>query len=287
MNAIPEIRPAASTLFGPSFLHPTDFGPTGRLALAHAVALSQQARARLTLLHIRPESEAGPTRNGLGPVIDLLVRWGRLAPEERFADISARLGFSAACLDVPARSVSEGVVSHFEDHLVELAVLSTNPHSGLAYWFAGSVSRRVLRSANSMLLFLREGQRGFVDAATGDIKLARVLIPIDGRIAFEVAIRRALTLIDGLGVKVEKRLLHVGQTAPPGCPKDIPMMLAQGPVDDAILNAAKSFNADLIVMPTAGKRGVLAAFRNSVTAKILEDARWPILSVPALAAEAR
>ena len=34
-------------------------------------------------------------------------------------------------------------------------------------------------------------------------------------------------------------------------------------------------------MPTAGKRGLLAAFRNSVSARILDDARWPVLSVPA------
>jgi nucleotide-binding universal stress UspA family protein len=152
----------------------------------------------------------------------------------------------------------------------------------LSYWFAGSVSRQALRQANAMILFLREGQRGFVDPDNGQIKLARVLIPIDGRIAYKVAIRRALALIDGLGVPVEKRLLHVGEAAPPGCPKDIPLTLTLGPVAEAVLTAAKRFGADLIVMPTAGKRGMLAAFRDSVSAKILDDARWPVLSVPAL-----
>ena len=68
---------------------------------------------------------------------------------------------------------------------------------------------------------------------------------------------------------------------PPDCPRDIPLTLAQGPVDEAILEAARRFRADLIVMPTAGKRGLLAAFRNSVSARVLDDARWPVLSVPA------
>ena len=63
------------------------------------------------------------------------------------------------------------------------------------------------------------------------------------------------------------------------------MTLAQGPVVETILKTAESYRADLIVMPTAGERGLLAAFRNSVSAKILEDARWPVLSVPAIEPE--
>ena len=281
MNAKPEFPLARTAPTGPNILHPTDFGPTDASALAHAVALSLKTHARLTLLHIRKPDEAGPTRNGLLPVSDLLVRWRKLAPTERFADLQTRLGFTAACLDVPARSVTAGVLEHFADHPVELAVLTTHAHSGLSYWFAGSVSRRALRHADTMILFLREGQRGFVELATGDIKLTRALIPVDGAIPCEAAIARARALLDALGPSVEKRLLHIGDAPPPGCPKDIPITLAQGPVVETILSAAQSFRADLIVMPTAGKRGLLAGFRNSVSAAILDDARWPVLSVPA------
>jgi nucleotide-binding universal stress UspA family protein len=281
MNSIPEIRAARPLLAGPAILHPTDFGPSSQLALAHAVALALKTHGKLSLLHVRGVDEAGPTRNGLGPVADLLIRWGRLSPQERFADLRQKLGFAAVCLDVPARSVTAGVLAHFEDHPVELAVLTTNARSGLSYWFAGSVSRRALRQADSMILFLREGQRGFVDPRSGEIRLAKALIPIDGRAPAEVAVTRASALIDRFGVNVEKRLLYVGDARPAAAPADIPLTLAQGPVAEAILRTAASFGADLIVMPTAGKRGLLAAFRNSVSAQILEDARWPVLSVPA------
>jgi len=283
MNSITEIRGARPLLTGPAILHPTDFGPTSRLALAHAVALALKTHGKLSLLHVRGVDEAGPTRNGLSPVTDLLVRWGRLTPEDRFADLQQKLGFAAVCLDVPARSVTAGVLGHFEDHPVELAVLTTNARSGLSYWFAGSVSRRALRQADTMILFVREGQRGIVDSKTGEIRLAKALIPIDGHIPAELAVSRAHALIDRLGVKVEKRLLYVGDAPPAGAPADVPLTLGQGPVAEAILRTAASFGADLIVMPTAGKRGLLAAFRNSVSAQILEDARWPVLSVPATA----
>ena len=283
MNSITEIRGARPLLTGPAILHPTDFGPTSRLALAHAVALALKTHGKLSLLHVRGVDEAGPTRNGLSPVTDLLVRWGRLTPEDRFADLQQKLGFAAVCLDVPARSVTAGVLGHFEDHPVELAVLTTNARSGLSYWFAGSVSRRALRQADTMILFVREGQRGIVDSKTGEIRLAKALIPIDGHIPAELAVSRAHALIDRLGVKGEKRLRYVGDAPPAGAPADVPLTLGQGPVAEAILRTAASFGADLIVMPTAGKRGLLAAFRNSVSAQILEDARWPVLSVPATA----
>ena len=281
MTAHPEFPATRPALAGPTILHPTDFQPGGAVALAHAVALALKTHGRLTLLHIRGVDEAGPTRNGLAPVADLLVRWRRLAPAQKYGDFRSLLGFSAACFDVPARSVSAGVLAHVADHPVELAVLTTRAHSGLSYWFAGSTSRRALRQADAMILFLREGQRGFVDRHTGEIRLSRALIAIDGHIPAGAAIGRARALFDALGARVEIRLLHVGDVAPPNCPKDLPLTLAPGPVIETILQAAQSFRADLIVMPTAGKRGLLAAFRNSVSAQILDDARWPVLSVPA------
>jgi nucleotide-binding universal stress UspA family protein len=281
MNAQTEILPDSMTSLGPTILHPTDFGPTAASALVHAVGLALKTHGRLTLLHIRGVNDAGPTRNGLAPIADLLVRWGLLEEEERFADTQSRLGFSAACADVPARSVSSGVIEHLEDHYFDLSVLSTTARSGLAYWFAASTSRRALRRAHGMTLFLREGQRGFVDPATGEVKLKRVLMPVDGKIPVADAVNKAKRLIERLGVSVEMRLLHVGGAAPAGCPRDVPLTLAQGSVTAAIFKAAEDFRADVVIMPTAGKRGMLGPMRSSVSARILEDARWPVLSMPA------
>jgi len=279
MNAMPDIRAEAAT--GPSIIHPTDFGPTAASALVHAVALALKTHGRLTLLHIRGVSDAGPTRNGLTPVTDLLVRWGLLAEEERFDDTQIRLGFSVSCVDVPAPSVRTGVLEHLADHLFDLAVLTSRARAGLAYWFAGSTSRRALRHANGMTLFLREGKRGFVDPDTGEIQLKRVLMPVDGKIPVADAVNKAKRLHERLGVSVEMRLLHVGHEAPHGCPRNVPLTLAQGSVAPAIFKAAQDFKADLIVMPTEGKRGILGAMRSSVSTQVLEDARWPVLSMPA------
>jgi nucleotide-binding universal stress UspA family protein len=277
-----EMARAKAARRGLSVLHPTDFGPSSTLALAHAVALSLKAGGRLTLLHIRGEDDPAPTRNGLAPLTDLLVKWGRLAAHERFADLKPRFGVDARFVDVPARSISEGLSEHIEAEPIDLAVLATTARSGLSYWFAGSVSRRVLRQAEAMILFVREGQRGLVDPSTGVLSLKRVLIALDGHTPAAPALTHAAKLLDALGSPLEKRLLHVGAAAPADAPPDIPITLAQGSVVEAILQTAQIFKADLIVMPTPGRRGLLSRFRNSVSAAILDDGRWPVLSVPAL-----
>ena len=281
MNALTDIGAKTATR-GLNLLHPTDFGRTNKLALAHAVALSLRVGGRLTLLHIRGADEAGPTRNGLSPITDLLVKWGRLGEHEKFVDLKPRFGVDARFIDVPARSIFEGLHEHIEAHPIDLAVLSTTAHSGLSYWFAGSVSRRVLRQAEAMILFVREGQRGLIDPATGAFTLRRVLIPLDGHTPVAPVLERAGDLLESLGSPLETRLLHVGDAAPPDAPRNLPITLAKGPVVDAILQTAQAFRADLIVMPTPGRRGLLSRFRNSVSAAILEDGRWPVLSVPAV-----
>lgn len=281
MTALTETRAHAGTR-GLSLLHPTDFGPANAVALAHAVALSFKVGGRLTLLHVRGGDEPLPTRNGLAPITDLLVKWGRLGAHEKFADLKLRFGVDARFIDVPGRSVWEGLHEHIEAQPIDLAVLATTAHSGLGYWFAGSISRRALRQAEAMILFVREGQHGLVDPATGDLRLRKVLIPHDGKTPIAPALTRAARFLDALGAPLEKRLMHIGDAAPPDSPKDIPITLAQGPVVETILNIAQSFKADLIVMPTPGRRSLLSRFRNSVSAAILDDGRWPVLSVPAL-----
>ena len=58
-----------------------------------------------------------------------------------------------------------------------------------------------------------------------------------------------------------------------------PILTRQGPVVDTILEVAHCLAIDLIAMPTGGRHGLLGALRGSVTARILDDAHWPLLAV--------
>jgi len=50
---------------------------------------------------------------------------------------------------------------------------------------------------------------------------------------------------------------------------------------EQIVATADALNAELIVMPTAGRAGVFEALRGSTTERVLRHASCPLLAVPA------
>ena len=54
---------------------------------------------------------------------------------------------------------------------------------------------------------------------------------------------------------------------------------SEGEVVQVILEAAEG--TDLIVMATEGRHGIFDALRGSVTERVVREAPWPLLAVPA------
>ena len=260
-----------------TILHPTDLTGVGASAFAHALAIALKTGHALSLLHVTTASDAAPRKTGRQLVAEKLTRWGRLPADPP----SSELGLDVCSASVPARTVREGILDHLDTHPYELAVLATEARKIKSHWRDAAIERSALRRAQSMILFLRDGQGGFVDLASGDMRLRKALIPVDERLDFAGALTRIVSFIDGLADDVEKRLLYVG-ASPPATPRaDMRILTREGPVAETILKTALHGSFDLIAMPTAGRHGLLDAFRGSVTAEILDAARWPVLSVPA------
>jgi nucleotide-binding universal stress UspA family protein len=134
-------------------------------------------------------------------------------------------------------------------------------------------------------LFIGPEAQGFVDEASGEMRLTRVLVPV----AHEPSPRRALTvladLLGPLGVPPSAlQLLHVGDTPPeitPPAGADWVVELTTGPVVETILDQAAQRLADLIAMPTAGRQGVLDALKGSTTERVVRHAPCPLLALHA------
>jgi nucleotide-binding universal stress UspA family protein len=164
-------------------------------------------------------------------------------------------------------------------------VLATHGREGLDRWLQGSVAETVFNRSATPTLFVPRGARGFVDPVSGDIRLRRVLVPVD-RVpepdhTIEVA-RGFGALIAGHDVAMQ--LLHVGATAPT-LSQDVvgglePVTIRYGNVVQTILDAATQYDADLIAMPTDGRNGILDALRGSTTERVIRQAPCPVLAVP-------
>lgn len=269
-----------------SIVHPTDFSDASAEAFAHALRIALTAKCSLHILHVA--SGRGQTDWVAFPhVRATLVGWGLAAENEPLEGVFDRLGVKIAKVELAPQTTIGGVLEFLNDHPANLIVLATQGREGVARWLNGSVAEAVARQAKAPTLFVPAKARGFVDQVRGEIRLKRVLIPVDREPKPAAAVGVIMGFAHMLaGIAVEERLLHVGRNPPQvqhhAQPhRQVPIAVRKGEVVDAIINAANDWQPDLIGMPTAGHLGFLDALRGSTTERVLRQAPCPLLAVPA------
>ena len=189
---------------------------------------------------------------------------------------------------VKSGDAARAIADFVEAEEPDLLVLGTAARTGLPRWLRGSVAERAAQRSSTMTLFVPDDARGFVALEDGAISLRRILVPVAHAPDASGALVRACRGAEALGdhpVAIE--LLHVGDGDPPAL--ELPegeawrlrWLRRSGDPVDAIVAAARELEADLLVMATAGREGVLDALRGSVTQQVLRAAPCPLLAVPA------
>jgi nucleotide-binding universal stress UspA family protein len=252
--------------------HPTELTRECELAFAHAVRIARCSEASLTVMHVGGfdedlQWEAFPS------VHDMLRRWDMLVED------GAEL--RASRVEGRGEDVVRSILAYLDDHPSDLLVLATRGRRGFDAWFSGSVAEPVARLSKAKALFITHGCRGFVDLQTGVAKLDRVLVPVTAAPSAEPAIAAAKELTGSLGVpEARVTTLFVGEGDDAPLVGDLPMLIRVGNAPDAIAAAADEIEADLIVMTTEGRHGVVDAFRGSTTEQVVRRAPCPVLAVP-------
>jgi nucleotide-binding universal stress UspA family protein len=269
-----------------SIVHPTDFSDLSAAAFAHALRIALAARSTLHLLHVS-QYDAGEAL-AFPHARRLLAQWGLSDEDDPPWMVASKLGIQVDNIRLKLQEPTRAIVDFLSEHASDLVVLATHGRDGVSHWLQGSVAEAVFRRSAIPTLFIAPGARGFVDQVSGDVKLRRVLVPVDvspppGR-AVE-AIQRFGRLLTGADIAVD--LLHVGEVAPPlhavssNAPALPPVMLRSGNVVKSIVDAAIEFDVDFIGMPTAGHHGVLDALRGSTTERVIRHAPCPVLALSA------
>lgn len=268
-----------------SIVHPTDFSDVSGDAFAHALRIALSAKCGLTILHIAA-SEDDTDWTSFPHVRETLARWGYLHANEPMAAVGAKLGIKIAKVALAPQSTIGGILDYLDAHPAGLIVLATEGRQGVPRWLHGSVAEKLARHAKTSTLFVPDGAHGFVDQARGDVRLKRVLIPIDREPKPAAAIGTIMAFAHLLaGLDVEERLLHVGRNPPQvqrhAAPhQPVPVAIRHGEVVETIIEAAADWQPDMIGMPTAGHHGFLDAIRGSTTERVLRQAPCPLLAVP-------
>ena len=271
-------------------LHTTDLSEASELAFAHALRVALNARAKFYILHTQRDQPKEIDWSAFPGVRSTLARWNLLdagSPPEAVFD---RLGVKIRKIDIIGNDPVDGIVRFFNGHPSDLVVLATHGRDGAQRWLHRSVAEPLARQVSVPALFLPPGARGFVDAATGEVVLRRILMPLAGDPLPGPALSQARLLALTLGIPdAELMMLHVGEaedppmaTIPDGSFGRAETLTRRGSVVDAIIETAHERDADLIVMATKGHQGFLDALRGSTTEQVLRRAGCAVLAVPAI-----
>lgn len=274
-----------------SVFHPTDFSAASGLAFEHALAIAVQCKAELTILHAGAEGLAEDEFEHFPAVRRTLERWGLLAPFSPESAVFDRLGVRIKKVSRQQRNPIAAVHAYLAEFATDLVVLATEGREGLPAWLKPSVAERVARDTRSMTLFVQEGVEGFVEPAKGAIRLSRVLVPLAHVPDAQPAVASAERVSRLVETPVEIVLFHVGDDPMPvvGKLQDPRLRFREerghGPVVSEIDRAVREIDADLIVMTTDGRDGVLGAMgRGSHTERVVRQAACPVLAVPVASA---
>jgi nucleotide-binding universal stress UspA family protein len=140
-------------------LVPTDFSPPSDAALATAKELAARLRASIHLVHILedPSAFAAYATEAYGYMPQgMKESWQREAVRHLDAQLTAedRAQFRATT-HVFFGSPAASIVEHARDNNMDLIVMGTHGRGGVAHLLLGSVTERVVRTADCPVLTMR------------------------------------------------------------------------------------------------------------------------------------
>jgi nucleotide-binding universal stress UspA family protein len=271
-----------------SVLHPSDFSEAGHAAFVHALAIVLYRQARFDMLHVVTGDDQVDDWNESPRVRETLERWGVLEKGSPRSALRKKLSLDVAKINIRRKDPVKAILGDVREHPVDLIVLATEGRDGMPRWLKRSVAESVVRQAKTMTLFVPKGVRGFVSADDGAISLKRILIPVDREPspadAVAYAVRAAVMSHES---PVEIVLLHVGKKGAVSWPA-LPELRSctferverDGDAVEQISKLAEEISADLIVMATEERKGILGTLKGSVTEKVLRRSTCPVLAVP-------
>ncbi|HYM17252.1 MAG TPA: universal stress protein [Micropepsaceae bacterium] len=263
-----------------SIVHPTDLSEACIPAFVHALRISLLAKCNLDVVHIVTEKDV--EEDMVPPQVrHTLALWGLAKESDPPASIGERLNIKVAKLKFSASDPVSGVLDYLHQHPCDLLVFATHGREGWIRWARGSVAETVAVRALTPSLFFPPGAKSFIDEATGEILLRKILLPIDHEPGMAAALPTIFDFLELFG-KPELRLVHFG-TKVPAVPRVfyLPTLeLRPTPAIEGIVKEADEWNADLILMPTAGHSGLKDAISGSTSERVIRHAPCPVLTIP-------
>ncbi|KPN30622.1 universal stress protein [Halolamina pelagica] len=135
-------------------LVPTDGSPAATTAIEHAVSLAETYDATIHALYVVDASAFSSIESGSELVIDALEEEGQRAVEE-VVDAAETAGVEVET-HVVSGTAYRRILDYVDSEGVDLVVMGTHGRSGVERFLLGSVTERVVRTADVPVLTIRQ-----------------------------------------------------------------------------------------------------------------------------------
>ena len=288
----------------------TDGSTRAEGAEAYACKLAESWGATLTVVSVL---EFAPGLDPESPVCRIYLAELMTQATEDLARLKARAAERGIAVHTRIETgiPSEQVLAAAAAEDADLIIMGTAGKTGLAHVLLGSTAERIIRTAPCPVLAVRmdrsEAERTGV-STSHPASLDRIMVPVDFSDCSLDALEYAVAVAQRAQASV--MLLHVMEPVSYGLDFTVPLPAARerkrealterlaglvaaldaanvkseslvrgGLPRDSILEAARAWSADLIVMGTHGRRGLSHALYGSVVESVLRKSHCPILTV--------
>ena len=294
-------------------LAPTDFSEVSNHALPYALRMAKVFDAELIMLHAVTLYEHDPNAPGHQfPSLKPYCAELRKAADERLNGCAEEMGGSGVRVRT---AIVQGISPHAaildfvrEEGDVGMIVMSTHGRSGLSHVLLGSVTENVIRYSPCPVLIVKNPEHEFLDPATGEVHLRKILFPVDfsensirpidllRRIAekhgsevtvfhaidveippiyYTAGIDSLLKLDPELHDRMTARLRELAGARLKGL--KLRYVIQEGRAVSLIRSFAVEEEIDLIVMGMAGSHGIGEFLFGSTAARVIQKAVCPVL----------
>ena len=135
-------------------LVPTDGSPASDAAIEHAIDLAAQYGARLHALYVVDGAAYSTLEAGSEIVVEALQSEGETATQ-RVADAAADAGIDTTTT-VTTGTAYQSIRDYVAENGIDVIVMGTHGRKGLDRYLLGSVTERVVRTADVPVLTVRQ-----------------------------------------------------------------------------------------------------------------------------------
>ena len=283
-------------------LVPIDFSPFSDYATDFAIFLAQQYRASITLFHVIVLYEADVDEEIHVTQLEEIIKRKEANTGELFERHKQKfLNHDIRIDSVIARGLSAAntILDYINEHKFDMVIMGTHGRTGLKNWIYGSVAEKVVRLSHIPVLTLHNNP--------GDIKLNRILVPIDFSENSKAGIKEARKIAKEFDAEIH--FIHVveqhlypsfnvigmesiyimnpeikeksAEKLHDFCRdyENAHYVTIEGTAHQTIADYAGENDIDLIIMSTRGFTGLDHLLIGSTTERVVRKAPCPVLTV--------